>query len=159
MNYKSIIKLLLSIGLCQTAGLIGSIFTNPVIPTWYASLVKPSFNPPNWVFAPVWLILYTLMGISLYLVWQKGIKKNNVKALVILFLIHLIFNALWSILFFGLQNPLAGLLNIIIIWSLIIILIIRFYKIQKLSAYLLVPYFLWVTFASILNFSLWWLNK
>lgn len=150
MNYK---RLIISLILPQLAGLVGSFFTAPAISNWYAFLEKPSFNPPSWIFGPAWILLYILMGISSYLVWQKGDKK----ALTI-FWIHLFFNALWSIVFFGLQNPGLAFLNIIVIWVFIIVLIIKFWKINKWSSILLIPYLLWVSFASVLNYFIWQLN-
>lgn len=154
-----LLPLIISILICESAGIIGSIFTFSAIPTWYMGLNKPWFNPPGFIFAPVWTILYLLMGISLYLIWQKGIsKKENRKALFV-FALQLILNTTWSIIFFGLKSPLGGLFIIIILWVLIIETIRRFYKIDKNASYLLFPYLLWVTFATILNFSLWILNQ
>ncbi len=144
--------------LCLLAGIIGSIFTTQNIPTWYASLNKPSFNPPNWVFGPVWTILYVLMGISAYLIYSKGIKKKEVKFALIIFGIQLILNTLWSILFFGLTSPLLGLICIIVLWISIILTIKLFYKIDKKATYLLIPYILWVSFATILNYYILILN-
>jgi benzodiazapine receptor len=144
-------RLLLSIVVCLSAGFIGSVFTFPSIPTWYASLVKPSFSPPNWIFGPVWTTLYILMGIAMYLVWQK---KGSLK----LFLVHLGFNAGWSIVFFGLRSILGGMAVIITLWGLIVYLTRAFYRIDKRAAYLLTPYLIWVSFASVLNFSLLILN-
>ncbi len=144
-------KLLLSIVVCLSAGFIGSVFTFPSIPTWYAGLTKPVFSPPNWLFGPVWTTLYILMGIAMYLVWQK---KGSLK----LFLIHLGFNAGWSIVFFGLHSVLGGMVVIIILWGLIAAIIRRFYMIDRTAAYLLYPYLAWVSFASILNVSLLMLN-
>ena len=155
---KNTLKLITTIIICQLAGFVGSLFTTPAIPTWYASLVKPAFSPPNWLFAPVWLSLYTLMGISLFLIWRQGWSDKRVKSAFILFLIHLIFNALWSVLFFGLQNPLLGLIGIILLLILIIIIIVKFYKINHIAAYLLIPYLLWVSFATLLNLSFYILN-
>ncbi|MCX6791514.1 MAG: tryptophan-rich sensory protein [Candidatus Gottesmanbacteria bacterium] len=145
-------KLLLSIIVCLSAGLIGSLFTFAAIPTWYATLIKPSFSPPNWLFGPVWTTLYVLMGIAMYLVWRKRKSLN-------LFLIHLVFNAGWSIVFFGLHSILGGMVTIIILWGLIFTLIRTFYRIDRRTAYLLIPYLVWVSFASILNFSLLILNQ
>jgi benzodiazapine receptor len=144
-------RLLLSIVVCLSAGFIGSVFTFPSIPTWYASLVKPSFSPPNCIFGPVWTTLYILMGIAMYLVWQK---KGSLK----LFLVHLGFNAGWSIVFFGLRSILGGMAVIITLWGLIVYLTRAFYRIDKRAAYLLTPYLIWVSFASVLNFSLLILN-
>ena len=155
MNYK---RLIISLALPQAAGVLGSFFTSPAIPTWYATLQRPSFSPPNWVFGPVWILLYVLMGISVYLVWLKVKKNKSVGFAVKLFWLHLIFNASWSIVFFGLQNPGLALVNIVLIWLFIIILIIKFWKINKLAGYLLIPYLLWVSFASVLNYFIWQLN-
>lgn len=146
-------KLIFSIFLCELAGIIGGLFTSQAIPTWYADLEKPFFNPPSWIFGPVWIVLYALMGISIYLIWKKTTKGPFV-----LFWIHLFFNATWSIVFFGLKNPGLAFLNILIIWILILVLMIKFWKINKYSTYLLIPYFLWVSFASILNYFIWYLN-
>ena len=152
-------KLIISIIICLAAGFIGTIFTNPSIPTWYESLKKPSFNPPAWLFSPVWTALFIIMGISLFLVWQKGLNYNGVKIALIVFGIQLILNILWSILFFGLRSPLTAFIEIIILWILILMTILIFYPISKTAALLLLPYILWVSFASILNFSLWQLNR
>jgi len=151
-------KLIVSLAIPQLIGFIGSLFTSSSIATWYPTLTKPFFNPPNWLFAPVWTLLFLLMGISVYLVWVKGFKKNNVKLAIIFFDIQLLFNLLWSILFFGLKNPLLALIEIFILWGLILVNIILFYKISKTASYLLIPYLAWVTFAIILNFSFVLLN-
>ncbi len=150
--------LALFILLSLAAGAIGSIFTLNSIPTWYATLSKPSFAPPNWLFGPVWTTLYILMGISAYLIWEKGMKKKLVRNALLLFALQLILNALWSILFFGLRSPLYGLVCIALLWLSIALTIKLFYSIDKRAAYLLIPYILWVSFASILNYSIWMLN-
>lgn len=154
---KKPIQLLIFVGFCLSAGAIGSIFTTSAIPAWYATLVKPTFSPPNWIFAPVWTTLYILMGISAYLVWVK--KNKNSKSALNLFWIQLVANIAWSYLFFGLQNPLLGLLWIILLWCLIISVIYKFSKIDKWAAYLLYPYIAWVSFAMFLNSNIWFLNK
>jgi benzodiazapine receptor len=158
MKKTNIVKLLLSIAACQAAGLIGSVFTAPAITGWYAALVKPAFNPPGWIFGPVWTLLYALMGISLYLVWKQGIDQKRIKQGVIIFIIHLAFNTSWSIVFFGLKNPAWAFANIIILWLMIGLVAWRFWEIRKISVYLLLPYWAWVTFAAVLNFYLWRLN-
>lgn len=142
----------------QLAGVVGSFFTAPAISTWYSTLNKPSFNPPSWVFGPAWITLYTLMGIASYLIWQKRGDNSLVKTALIIFFIHLVFNALWSVIFFGLHSPMWAFVEILFLWAMILLLIIIFYKIDRRAAYLLVPYILWVSFASILNFSIWRLN-
>lgn len=154
MNLKSIYKLVFSIIICQLAGLIGSFFTASSIDTWYAALQKPSFNPPSWIFGPVWVTLFVLMGISLYLVWEKGIKAKGAKTALIFFGIQLALNALWSIIFFGLRSPLYASIEIIILWLAILFTILKFYRISKPAAYLLIPYMLWVSFAAVLNISI-----
>lgn len=158
MNIGKLIGALVSVLISQSAGIIGSFFTFDSVNTWYKTLNKPSFSPPNWLFAPVWLTLYTMMGISSYLVYLKRGEYPQAKPALVLFGIHLALNALWSILFFGLKNPLLAFIEIIILWLTIVALIILFYKIDKIAALLLVPYLLWVSFASILNFSIWRLN-
>ncbi len=155
INY---LKLGVSIILCQLAGLIGSIFTFPNVTTWYTTLIKPQFTPPSWAFAPVWTILYFLMGISLYLVWQTKFKKPEVKTAINLFAIQLTLNVTWSFLFFGQHNPLYGLIGIILLAIAIIATIIQFNKINRNAALLMLPYLAWVLFASYLNYSIWILN-
>ena len=158
MSLKDIVKLIASIIICQLAGFIGSLFTTPVIPTWYKTLAKPSFTPPNSLFSPVWIILFLLMGISLFLVWQKNLKDNKVKIALVFFAIQLVLNILWSILFFGLQSPLLAFIEIIILWLAILLTILKFIKVSKPAGLLLLPYILWVSFAALLNFFLWNLN-
>ena len=152
-----IIKLIISIVIPFIASLIGSLFTSSAIPTWYAALNKPSFNPPNWIFGPVWTVLYILMGISLYLIWVKPFSKK-VKYALDIFGIQLVLNIMWSFLFFYSRNPLFAFIEIIFLWLFILYTIFLFYRISKPSAYLLVPYALWVSFASNLNYYFWILN-
>lgn len=148
----------MAVGLCQLAGIIGSVFTVSAIPTWYATLMKPEWNPPGWLFGPVWTTLYTLMGIALYRVWKKGIDKKSVRPAVLLFLIHLAFNAAWSIIFFGLHSITGALVEIVMLLILIVAVIEKFYKIDRTAAYLLIPYVVWVSFATFLTFTIWILN-
>jgi len=152
-------KLIISILICNSAGFIGAVFTSSAIPTWYDSLKKPPFSPPNWIFGPVWTILYTLMGISAYFVWRQGINDSQVKTALIIFGVQLFLNALWSPIFFGFRALFAGLIVIIIMWIAILLTILAFLKISTVAAVLLIPYILWVSFATILNFSLWILNS
>lgn len=151
-------KLLISILVCLIIGFTGSLATTPAIPTWYQTLNKPLFSPPNWIFAPVWTTLYILMGVSLYLIWKKGFKNKKNKIAIQFFLIQLGLNLMWSFLFFGFQNPLLAFFEIIILWGAILLTIVKFYKISKVSAYLLLPYILWVSFASFLNLFIVILN-
>jgi tryptophan-rich sensory protein len=158
MKIKSIAKLILAIVVCQVAGAIGSIFTFSSIPTWYATINKPSFTPPNWLFGPVWITLYTLMGISLYLIWNKGLENKEVKSSLFIFSAQLVLNALWSILFFGLKFPFYAFIEIIILWIAIVVTIFKFYKISKNAGLILLPYIIWVSIALTLNFYVWILN-
>ena len=156
IKFSNIDKLIISILLCLFAGFIGSFFTTTAIPTWYATLQKPSFAPPNWIFFPVWTSLFIMMGISLFLVWRK--EDENVKTALYIFAAQLVLNVLWSVAFFGLKSPLMGFIEIIVLWIAILATILTFMKISKTASYLLIPYILWVSFAAILNFSIWKLN-
>jgi len=158
MKFTDFLKLVVSIILCQIAGLLGALFTTPAIPTWYATLKKPFFNPPNWIFSPVWISLFILMGISLFFVWRRT-DHPKFKITFFFFFVQLIFNVLWSIAFFGLKSPLLGLIDIILLWIAILLTIQNFLKISKFAGVLLIPYLLWVSFAALLNFSLWLLNR
>ncbi|MDP2638765.1 MAG: TspO/MBR family protein [Candidatus Azambacteria bacterium] len=178
---KNIIKLIVSILICQLAGVVGSIFTAPAIKTWYVSLNKPYFSPPNWIFAPVWTVLFLLMGISLYLVWAKNwhieVKAGEAERktwnpisrklltgswreenAVLIFVLQLILNVLWSVIFFGLKSPGLAFFEILMLWFAILYTIVNFYRISKFASFLLLPYILWVTFATVLNFAVWRLN-
>ncbi|MCI0470546.1 MAG: tryptophan-rich sensory protein [Candidatus Aminicenantes bacterium] len=156
---ENIKKLIVSIIICQLAGIIGGLFTSQTIPTWYQTIKKPAFTPPNWIFGPVWTLLYLLMGIALYLVW-KSAAPGKAKALAVFFFFaQLALNVLWSFLFFFLKNPLAGFIDIIVLWISILVTILLFYPLSKVGSLLLVPYILWVTFASVLNYFLWQLNR
>ena len=142
----------------MSAGVLGSLFTKTGPDSWYSQLIQLNFSPPNWLFGPVWTILYILMGISLFLIWQKGLKKKDLKFAFGIFLLQLLFNAWWSILFFGLKDPKLAFVDIVILWFLIVFVIYLFSGIRKLAAWLLVPYLLWVSFATILNYGIWVLN-
>lgn len=139
------------------AGFIGSYFTAPAIPSWYALLNKPFFNPPSWVFAPVWTILYLMMGYAAYLVSQTKSKKEKEEALKF-FWMQLVANVMWSILFFGLQNPGLAFVEILVLWALIAKTIQLFLKLSKPAGYLLIPYLAWTTFATLLNLAIVILN-
>ncbi|MBI2048119.1 MAG: tryptophan-rich sensory protein [Parcubacteria group bacterium] len=165
MSLKDFFTLVISIAITAGAGFVGSLFTTPAIPIWYAELVKPALNPPSFVFGPVWGILYILMGISLFLIWKKHSNiLQNIRMLQIwkwgvgVFFLQLVLNTLWSILFFGLQSPALALLDTVLLWLSILITIILFYKLSRLAAYLLVPYILWVSFAVYLNYLIVMLN-
>lgn len=155
---NKIVKLITAIVGCELVGILATPFTLGSIPGWYQTLEKPFFSPPNFIFGPVWTTLYFLMGVSAYLVWEKGLHKKIVKNSLIYFLIQLGFNFLWSLIFFGLHLPLLAFLDIIILWILIFITIKKFAKLSKVASYLLIPYLLWVTFAALLNLSIVFLN-
>lgn len=147
-----VLKLVFAIVVCQMVGVIGAFFTAPVVSSsWYAELIKPSFNPPGWIFPPVWIGLYALMAIAVFLV-----RKN--KKLIAFFAVQLFFNGLWPILFFGFKNSFYAFWDIIILWILILVLVFKFFKARKIAGFLLVPYILWVSFALILNYYIWFLN-
>lgn len=159
MKLKYFFQFLFAFILCQGAGAVGSVYTIPAIPGWYASLQKPFFSPPNWVFAPVWTILFTLMALAASLVWSKGLKEPAVRKALSFFLAQLALNSLWCFLFFGLRSPLYGLIEIFFLWFMILITILQFLKISRWAAGLLTPYLLWVSFACSLNFGIFLLNK
>jgi|SRR3989338_38592 len=152
------LKLILAIIICQTAGLIGALFTRSAIPDWYAFLTKPELAPPNWIFAPVWTTLYLLMGIAAFLVWKRGLDRTDVRLALSIFTVQLVLNTLWSIIFFGLRAPGWAFIEIALMWVAILASIIAFSRISKTAAWLLVPYILWVSFAAYLNYSIYILN-
>ena len=124
---------------------------------WYAQLRKPAWNPPNWIFGPVWTALYAVMAVVAWLVWKRGGLARQRRALS-LFLFQLLFNALWSPLFFGLKNPALAFVDIVLLWLALLATVLAFWKARPVAGVLLIPYLAWVTFASALNFSLWRLN-
>ena len=155
---KNILWLFFFISLCLIFGNgLGGYFTFISVETWYQTLNKPSFNPPDWVFGPVWTTLYILMGVSIWLIWKKEPSKNRTIGIRI-FWLQLFFNVFWTYLFFGIQRIDLGLLEIIFLIFLICINIIYFYKINKIASYLLIPYLFWVLYASLLTYNIWILN-
>jgi translocator protein len=162
MKLIDLVTLFGTILLCQLAGAIGSIFTINSISTWYVTLNKPFFTPPNWIFGPAWITLYTIMGISLFIILktinnkEKFISKNKVA--LFLFGLQLIINTIWSIIFFGLQNIFLGMVTIITLWFIVALTVIKFYKINQKAGILLIPYLVWLSFATILNISIFLLN-
>jgi benzodiazapine receptor len=162
---RPIYKLLISLALAFAAAGIGSFFTISAIPTWYAELAKPSFNPPAWVFGPAWSLLYTLMGVALFRVWNskhsaptRGSAKPARTLAFVLFVVQLVLNALWTIVFFGLHQLGPALIVIAALWLAILACIVTFWRLERTAALLLLPYLAWVTFASLLNFAVWRLN-
>lgn len=156
---NKLLKLIVLILVSEAVGLISAPIAISSIQTWYVTLNKPSFSPPNWIFGPVWTVLYFLMGVAAYLIWDKGLKNKKVMLALKYFLLQLFFNFLWSILFFGLHSPVLALIDIALLWVMIVITTFKFYKISKPAAYLLLPYLFWVSFASILNLSIVILNR
>ncbi len=178
---KNYIKFILAIVISGLAGVLGSVFTTPSIPTWYASLAKPVLNPPAWVFGPVWTVLYFLIGLALYLVWKNNLQVANpllIKAgkpwnkwserlwtgdwqkanVVAVFAVQYVLNIAWSFVFFGLHNPWVAFFVILALWCSIVYLMVNFYRISKPAAWLLVPYIIWVSFAAYLNYAIATLN-
>jgi len=178
---KKILKFIISIIICQLAGVVGSFFTVPAIGDWYAKLNKPSFTPPGSFIGLVWVILFFLMGISLYLVWSKNWQINisaegqerkawnrfseklwsgtwREENTIAIFILQLVLNILWSVIFFGLKSPGPAFFELIMLWFAILYTIANFYRVSKTAAYLLIPYIFWVSFAGFLNFRLWRMN-
>lgn len=160
MYMNKITRILTVVVTCLVIGYFSGMVTRSAIVTWYPTLVKPSFNPPNWIFAPVWSMLYIMMGVAAGLVWNRiEFEKELVKKALILFAIQLALNALWSYLFFGLKNPMLAGIEIVLLWLMIFETYSKFVKINKIAGYLFIPYLLWVSFAMVLNGSIWWLNR
>ncbi|WP_373553778.1 TspO/MBR family protein [Haliscomenobacter sp.] len=157
-NTSSIWKLIIAILACEaigfTSGLIGSAAMN----TWFDNLQKPSWNPPGYLFAPVWTLLYALMGIAFWLIWKNEIPAANKRSAYVAFALQLFLNFWWSIIFFRFQSPFFALIEILLLLLAIILTIFQFSKISKTAGWLLVPYLLWVSFASVLNYTIWSLN-
>jgi tryptophan-rich sensory protein len=155
---RSVLNLLVAIILCLVLGSAGSLVTTTGSGSWYESLEKPGFTPPDWVFAPMWTTLFILMGIALYLVWQSGTERREVQVALVVFGVQFALNILWSFLFFGLESPLLGLVDIVLLWIMIAATIVLFYQIRKSAAFLLIPYIVWVSIAAALNYSIYILN-
>jgi len=156
---SNLLKLVVSLGVVLAAGGIAALATTRATPTWYQTLKKPSFNPPNWLFGPAWTVLYLLMAVAAWFVWKQGIGAAGVKLALAVFLVQLVLNALWSIFFFGLRSPLAGLVDIVALWLAIIATIILFFRVSVPAGVLLLPYIVWVTFAAVLNAAVFHLNR
>jgi tryptophan-rich sensory protein len=151
------LKFLISILLPLSLGAIAGMFTSQSVPEWYATLNRPSFNPPNWIFGPVWTTLYILMGISFFLIWKKEASKVRNRAILI-FLLQLLLNFAWSFIFFYFNMIGLALVEIILLWISIVMMLVVFYKIKPLASYINIPYLLWVTFATVLNAGYYILN-
>ena len=158
ITIQSYPKLAAAILFCLIVGSLGSLVTITGAGSWYATLQKPFFAPPSWVFAPVWITLFVLMGIALYLVWESGTDKREVKVALGIFGVQFILNVIWSVLFFGLKSPLLGFIDILLLWVMIVATIWVFYRVKKSAAYFLIPYIAWVTLASALNGAIYFMN-
>lgn len=155
---KKTVYIAISMTVCLLIGILASFATQSSVNDWYQTLNKPSFNPPNWIFGPVWGVLYILMGVAAGIVWAKGIYHLWVKTALYHFAFQLLFNALWSIVFFGFQSPFWALIVILTLLILIFLTIRWFKVVSKTAAVLMVPYFLWVCFATVLNYKIWEMN-
>lgn len=157
MNKSSSYKLIISIILPLAIGAIAGIFTSQSVPEWYATLNRPSFNPPKAIFGPVWTTLYLLMGVSLFLIWNQNVSKQRNVAILV-FIIQLLLNFGWSFIFFYFNLIGLALVEIILLWFSIVIMLVLFYKIKPMASYINIPYLLWVTFALVLNYCYYLLN-
>lgn len=157
-NIREIPKLIASILIVFFGAALGSAATSTELTTWYASLTKPAWNPPNWLFGPVWTTLYVLMGIALFLVWREGLDRRDVRYAILIFAVQLGLNIAWSVVFFGLNSILGGLVVIFILWLAIWANIVAFYIISKPAGLILIPYLIWVSIASYLNYTIYLLN-
>lgn len=158
MKKNGILKMITSLALPLAAGALGSVFTAKAIPSWYVSIQKPFFNPPSWVFGPVWTVLYVLMGISFFMIWRMSGGTEGRKNAIRVFLWQLSLNAIWTPIFFGFKSPEAALLVILALWVMIVKTIRIFGTLNRSAAYLLIPYLLWVSFAALLNGAIAYLN-
>ena len=158
MNKTLTLKFLVSILLPLSLGAIAGMFTSQSVPEWYATLNRPSFNPPNWIFGPVWTTIYILMGISFFLIWKQEASKVRNRAILI-FLLQLLLNFAWSFIFFYFNMIGLALVEIILLWISIVMMLVVFYKIKPIASYINIPYLLWVTFATVLNASYYILNR
>ncbi|MBU0686843.1 MAG: tryptophan-rich sensory protein [Candidatus Margulisbacteria bacterium] len=159
MKIKNIITILVWIIIAFIPGAFGALFTAPNIQSWYITLNQPVFTPPSWLFGPVWTLLYISMGVAATLIWEKRKENKMVKAALVIFFAQLFINGLWSMIFFGQHQILQALFQIILLWFLILATIIKFYQINTLAGLILIPYLLWVSFAALLNYSFWTLNR
>lgn len=159
LHSDEIVKLATSVIICIIPGFVGAMINAKAIPTWYAFIDRPSFAPPDWLFAPVWTALYVMMGIALFLVWRKGTGQPGVKAALMAFAAQLVLNGIWTPVFFGFRSLLGGLVVIVLMWIAILITIIRFFPISRTAGILLIPYLAWVSFAAALNAGFYSLNR
>jgi tryptophan-rich sensory protein len=159
LQVGDIVSLVVAVVIPLVVGGLGGIATASAIPTWYQGLDKPAWNPPNWVFGPVWTLLYVLMGVAAWLVWRQGWDNPQVRGALAIFGVQLLLNLFWSLIFFGLRSPGWAVLEIVVLWGFILATTVQFYRLESVAGLLLVPYQLWVTFAAVLNATIWQLNR
>lgn len=160
MSGKDILRLIAACAISLSAGAIGSLAVGRGgFQSWYAAIEKPSFTPPAWVFGPVWTTLYILMGVAAFLVWRRGLGSRAVRAALGWFLGQLVLNAVWSPVFFGWHRIGLAMVVVVLLWAAIVVTMYRFSRVSGVAAALLAPYLLWVSFAAVLNASIWWLNR
>ncbi len=152
------IGLVVAVVVCYGAALLGNLATMPQIPTWYAGIAKPPWTPPDWLFGPVWSLLYAMMAVAAWLIWRQSDWKTA-KSPLLWFAAQLILNSLWSILFFGMQKPAWSMVEVFFLWLAILMTVRAFWPVSRVAAGLLIPYLLWVSFASVLNVAIWQLNR
>jgi len=141
--------------LCVTTGMIGGLVTAPSIESWYRTIAKPSWTPPDWLFGPVWTVLFIMMGVAAWLVWKT---RDRLAPAMILFGLQLALNLGWSLLFFGARSPGLALIEVVFLWGAVLLTMLAFFGRQRTAGWLFVPYLAWVSFAAILNFAIWWMN-
>ncbi len=159
LQVSDIVSLAVAVIIPLVIGGLGGAATAPAIPAWYQGLNKPAWNPPNWVFGPVWTLLYILMGVAAWLVWRQGWDNPQVQGALVIFGVQLLLNLFWSLVFFGLRSPNWAVLEIVVLWGFILVTIVQFYRLEPVAGLLLIPYQLWVTFAAALNAAVWQLNR
>lgn len=159
MNLRSVAALIVCVALPLVVGALGALGTLDGVQTWYPTLRRPSFAPPSWLFGPVWTTLYVMMGVASWLVWREGAARPEVRSALALYGIQLAFNLAWSWLFFGLRQPTAALVDIVVLLALIAVTAQRFAAVSRIAAMLMLPYLAWVAFATALNAGFWWLNR
>jgi tryptophan-rich sensory protein len=159
IRVSAFVSLIIAIAIPLVVGGVGGVATASSIATWYQTLNKPAWNPPNWVFGPVWTLLYVIMGVAAWLIWRSGWHNPKVRLALAFFGAQLLLNLLWSLVFFGLRAPGWAMVDIVVLWALILVTAVRFYQLQPAPGLLLIPYQLWVTFATGLNAAIWQLNR
>lgn len=156
---RTALGLIVAIAIPLAVGAVSGTATVQSVSSWYPTLAKPPFNPPAWIFGPVWTMLYIMMGVAAFVVWQRGWGSAGVRAAITAFAVQLVLNGLWSILFFGLRSPGLALIEIVVLWLAIAATAVLFWRVATVAGALIVPYLLWVSFAAVLNASIWWLNR